>query len=344
MRIRAVVILFFATIFTLIILNSQNHDICNNCNVVLISIDSLRADHLGTYGYSRNITPNIDDFANSGIKFTNYISQSYLTPISEMSVHTSLYPHVHGLLGFANEVLPDNETGGNYTVSSPTTIASVLRIYGYNTTIFSSSVEISRLKLVAADPFNMKAFNTFKFTKNRNLPDFNNVTNWIGLNKNNKFFLYLLIGTVHEPFADNVPSQLKSEFDPKNYSGPLKNVSLDYPLFERIYNGTYYNLSSDNMPAYNGTVMPGIEQYDRPIDYGFNLTTEDKAFVTGRYDAGVSYVDSYVGAVIRQIHNLGLDKNTIIIVQAEHGEDLGEHGYYWHYDIYDTQTHTPLLI
>jgi glucan phosphoethanolaminetransferase (alkaline phosphatase superfamily) len=63
-------------------------DELNKLNLVLISVDSLRLDHMGLYGYKRNTTPHIDRFAQDAVVFNNYFSTSYLTPISEMSVHT----------------------------------------------------------------------------------------------------------------------------------------------------------------------------------------------------------------------------------------------------------------
>lgn len=73
-------------------LNQNNASpLCKNCNVVLISIDSLRFDHLGSN------TPNINNVAADSVFFNNYITQSYLTPISEFSLDTSLYPYESGI-------------------------------------------------------------------------------------------------------------------------------------------------------------------------------------------------------------------------------------------------------
>ena len=70
---------------------------CPNCNLVLISMDTLRADHVGAYGYERPVTPNIDALAARGILFENAVAQSSWTRPSHLSMFTGLYPNEHGV-------------------------------------------------------------------------------------------------------------------------------------------------------------------------------------------------------------------------------------------------------
>ena len=65
--------------------------------IILISLDTLRADHLGAYGYYRNTSPFIDAFAKESIVFENAVVQAPTTLPSHMSIMTSLYPHSHGV-------------------------------------------------------------------------------------------------------------------------------------------------------------------------------------------------------------------------------------------------------
>ncbi|HMD79824.1 MAG TPA: sulfatase-like hydrolase/transferase, partial [Anaerolineales bacterium] len=67
-------------------------------NVIFISIDSLRADHLRSYGYSRNTSPNIDQLAGEGVLFSNAFSTSSWTLPTHLSMITSLYSQSHGVL------------------------------------------------------------------------------------------------------------------------------------------------------------------------------------------------------------------------------------------------------
>jgi len=69
----------------------------HDSNIVLITIDTLRADHLSCYGYERNTSPNIDKIAKEGTRFTNAIATSSWTSPSMASIMTSLYPISHGV-------------------------------------------------------------------------------------------------------------------------------------------------------------------------------------------------------------------------------------------------------
>ena len=60
-------------------------------NIIFISIDTLRQDHLGCYGYQRNTSPNIDRLADRSVLFENFIAQAVLTPVSQMSIFSSQY-------------------------------------------------------------------------------------------------------------------------------------------------------------------------------------------------------------------------------------------------------------
>lgn len=107
----------------------KNKYSCKNCNVILISVDTLRADHLGIYGYKRNTSPNIDSFFNNSIIFTNHISQSNNTLASHMSMFTSLYPQQHGVVLLTDPPLAE----------SITTLPQLLKANGYNTIGFYDS-------------------------------------------------------------------------------------------------------------------------------------------------------------------------------------------------------------
>ena len=70
--------------------------LCSNCNVVLISLDTVRADHLGAYGYHRPTSPNVDKLARRSIVFEDAISQSSWTLPAHASLVTGQYPSAHG--------------------------------------------------------------------------------------------------------------------------------------------------------------------------------------------------------------------------------------------------------
>jgi choline-sulfatase len=105
----------------------------NLAPVILVSIDTLRADHLSAYGYTKIRTPNIDAFAEGGTLFTAIDSQIPLTLPSHTSLFTSTYP-------FANGV----EENGERVPSGLVTLASTLRAHGYQTAAFVGSILLHR--------------------------------------------------------------------------------------------------------------------------------------------------------------------------------------------------------
>ncbi len=101
--------------------------------VVLVSIDTLRADHLGAYGYRRIRTPNLDGFANGGTLFTAISSQIPLTLPSHASLFTSTYPFHLGV-----------QENGERVPAGAVTLASILRAHGYRTAAFLGSAILAQ--------------------------------------------------------------------------------------------------------------------------------------------------------------------------------------------------------
>ncbi len=294
----------------------ENSTCDKDCNVLLISIDSVSADHLSAYGYYRNTSPNFDKLAKQGTLFKSYYSTSFLTPISEASVHTGLYPTSNGITNF-DVTLPESRT----------MLAQYMQKLGYRTQAISSSPEFAAWPALKAsfirgyDSFkNPNAVKNATLASSRQYPSIEEVTKALGPDiKNNKpGFLWLPLGGVHWPFGVN-SSKIWTNSD---YNGTLAKSDLSIALF---------------MNTYDGYVYPNTTQK-------IKLTDEDKQYIVDNYDDGIRAFDDYLGKIIAYLKNSKLDKKTIIIIQSEHGEAMGEHGYYAHYDVQDNQTHVPLLI
>ena len=102
-------------------------------DIVLITVDTLRADHLGSHGYSRNTSPAIDALGRDGIRFTQARSQAPWTLPSMASLHTSSYPAQHGAISARTALSPGART-----------IADVLREAGYHTIAVISHIFVGR--------------------------------------------------------------------------------------------------------------------------------------------------------------------------------------------------------
>lgn len=107
---------------------------CNGCNVILVSIDTLRADRLGTYGSPRPTSPNLDRFAAHSVVFENAISQSAWTRPAHASMLTGLYPSEHGIVGM---------NGHRGLAAELETLPAVLARHGYSTAAFTGGANMS---------------------------------------------------------------------------------------------------------------------------------------------------------------------------------------------------------
>src|SRR5512133_100340 len=301
-------------------------------NVIMISLDILRADHLGAYGYHKGTSPQIDKLARQSVLFENAIAQSYLTPVAQMSVFTGQYPRIHGMVSF--EV--------NKEDVSTRTLPEILRYYGYETAAFASSPEFfMRYDTESGRVVNPKDIfsRSFDFF-GRTLPDETGsvrgnpqgALEWLKAHKDKKFFLWIESGMLHPPYSQTVPAPYKTRFDPPGYTPfyeqfPIRlgreDVDRGVPtegLFH-LYNGDYY---LDFEPIHH-------------------LTERDVSFINARYDAGVYYTDLFIGELLKQLDALKLSGKTLVVFHSIHGEGLGEHGYFFHHDVFDTEVKTALM-
>ncbi len=305
-----------------------------NTNVILISLQCLRPDHLGLYGYKRQTSPNIDALGKESVVFENAISQANLTPVAQMSVLTSQYPRVNGMVSF--EVAPDQVTAE--------TLPSILKHYDYTTAATISSPEFfmrydsgAGAVVNPGDLFS-RSFDYYGRTRRglggrsiRKVPS--EALQWLAANKEKKFFLWIASGLIHMPYAAAVPAPYQTMYDPAGYTPFWKRMplpksesadSLDpsYEVFSRVFHNDFYL---------------GF----KPV---YHLTQTDVDYVNARYDAGVTYTDRFVGEVMKQLAALKLTDKTLVVLQSIHGEDLGEQGNFFHYDVTDTVIKNALMM
>jgi arylsulfatase A-like enzyme len=185
-----------------------------NINVILISIDSLRADHLSCYGYHRKTSPNIDRLASEGVVFSNAFSITSWTLPAHMSMLTSMYSESHGVI-----------TDEDYLDENRITLAEVLKKEGYATTAFISGAYLhSRYGFNQGfdlyDDFTInEAARVGEVTPSVTSPRLNEaIQSWLRKNYQKKFFLFLHYFDVHYDYVPSPPYD--TIFDP-NYKGTI---------------------------------------------------------------------------------------------------------------------------
>ncbi|MEN8182139.1 MAG: sulfatase, partial [Myxococcota bacterium] len=173
-----------------------------NMNVLLITIDTLRADHLGSYGYSRDLTPNLDAIAEKGVLFEQAFSHRGLTFPSVASIMTSKYVYTHGVIGMYKTELP----------ASHDTLAEVMRGAGYRTAGFTSHAALSPSVGFAQgfDDFSVRHSDH----EDRLLQQ---ARDWLEENQQERFFLWLHSFGAHSPYQP--PPEWQQRFTKPDYAG-----------------------------------------------------------------------------------------------------------------------------
>ncbi len=200
--------------------------------IFLIIIDTLRADHLGCYGYPRNTSPFMDSLAKKGVLFEKAYSQSASTSPSHASIFTGLYPFQHRVL--ANGYVLDD---------SYTTLAEILSQNGFKTAAFVSTdrhfhvTKINQGFQFYEDPVGTqeiigKVYRSARLTKN-------NAAIWLdNFNPNQKLFLWLHLFDPHIPYRPlkMYLQNIKDSLSRKDFFRYMRNIPTDLEVFENKSN------------------------------------------------------------------------------------------------------------
>jgi arylsulfatase A-like enzyme len=276
-------------------------------NVLLITIDALRADHLGAYGYSRPTSPNIDRLARESVRFDRAVSQWPLTSPSFAALMSGTYAHTNGLLRTTAQRMPDR----------PLMLAELFQAGGYSTRAAVGNVNLARV-------FNFdQGFDTYRELWREEDQQQTRAMTRSGLellgdaSQSRPFFVWLHF---FDPHARYQP--------PKPFDGMfLKDSHFDPSWRVPLYSESRRNVGG--------------------IAANVNLGTEDRvAYYVAQYDAEIRYVDEQVGVLLKALEERGLAKNTVVVLTSDHGESLGDHNYFFDHGRfpYDDCVHVPMIV
>ncbi|MFH1435477.1 MAG: sulfatase, partial [Pseudomonadota bacterium] len=212
---------------------------CIDCNVILILLDALRADHLGCYGYERDTSPHIDSMALESIVFDNAVSQSAWTVPAVASMWTGLLPSRHRMLYFKNH--------GKLSKKLPT-LAGIMKKNGYETVSYNGAGFVSG-KLGLGAGFDIYESRSDRFRKNIDAS-----VEWIKKNQGSRFFLFLHGYDIHRPY------------DMKDY-----NIFYDY---KGEYNVRHFCVKNAPEVKTDEDLKYVVSQYDAGIRYVDHLMGE----------------------------------------------------------------------
>ncbi len=283
-------------------------------NVILIIIDTARKDHFSCYGYERETTPRIDEFARSAVRFENAIAPSPWTLPSIASILTGLWPHKH-LAGYAVKDPETGEEGLTFLSESAVTIAEVLLQNGYQTVGYFQNPFV--------DPgFRLnRGFELYDYFPGDNLhirradQVIKLASRWIRYNWKRKkpFFMFIHL------------------FDPHLAYDPASEFALPF-----IY-------------GYKGNLKipfaPDEETLEKIREGKIKYSDKDKKFIIGLYDGELAFVDHWLGIFFDYLKEEKIFDTSLIIITADHGEEFWEHGSFEHgHSLYQEVLNVPLIV
>jgi arylsulfatase A-like enzyme len=266
-------------------------------NVLIVTLDTTRADYLSCYGDPRETSPHLDALATDGIRFDRAISTSGNTPVSHASILTGLNPYQHGVrVVYAQH--------GCHLADSVVTLATMLREEGWQTGAFLSSFTVSEFY-----GFN-QGFETFD-------------------------------GGLRIPAGESFAQKADGRWDwPTETNQRRSDKTTDVvcawlqtakrPFFAWVH---YWD-------PHDRLILP-------PQDVVARFTTpgaDQQRLFREVYASEVYYMDSQFGRLIRFLKERGEYERTIVVVVADHGEGLGDHGWWYHRILYQEQIRVPMII
>ena len=284
-------------------------------NVLLIVIDTLRADHLSSYGYQAIKTPHMDALAADGTRYANMFAQASWTRASIASILSGLYPSSHGAVHKADLLTDRVET-----------LAEVLAKGGYHTAGFPNNINVSpafgfgqgfaEYHYLAPDLFFYADEAAAELT----------LYSGLRLVRERFFVRYVNVHFYYRP-AEYVVDRVRAWLDGPTAAKPPFFLYLHFmdphdPYMVHPFNGVgYARVAMPNPPPAMAKTL---------------LDT---------YDGEIVYLDQHIGALVADLKRRGLYDDMMIVLTADHGEEFHEHGGWWHgTTLYDEQIGIPLIV
>jgi arylsulfatase len=287
-------------------------------NVVLIVVDTLRADHLGCYGYFRDTTPCLDRLAREGVLFRDSHASAIPTGPGFSSIITGLSP-IHHHLYLTPYNLPNLIDFDDGIPTLPELIQDV--VGGYTTAAFDNLINFKSHmgQFVRGFEYYVNASRTAKPIHHHLVGGAINerLIPWLRTHSENPFFLFAHYWDPHTPY--NQPDQYRAIY----HHEP----------------GCLGDLQVREAPA-GYSYVPGwgrVGELWEPALGEAELTLD-------LYDGEIRYTDHLIQEVVNTLEELGLGSRTVVIVTSDHGEQLGQHGMYGHGMLHEAVIWVPLIM
>jgi arylsulfatase A-like enzyme len=285
-------------------------------NVLLIAIDTLRSDHLSSYGYPRLTSPHLDRIAAEGAIFEDHVAPHIPTHPGFTTLFTGMDAFSHQRVRLGGDVLPD---------PAIKTLAQLLGEAGYVTAAVDNLPAWFRQGFEHYESYEWpwpmepgQGWRRAEVVNGRALPMLDRLAG--GAATGQPFFLFLHYWDPHTPYLP--PAPFRRQF----YGGDEKALAhLD---------GDHSMRAPFEFEVFNEYFKAWIES-----------DVSDTRFVAAEHDALISYVDVALRHVWQRLEHHGLDESTLVVITSDHGEVLDEHPCWFdHHGLYDANVRVPLIL
>ena len=281
-------------------------------NLIVISLDTLRADHLRAFGYHRNTAPALDGLIEESTRFENCSSQWHSTQVSHNCILSGQYEQTHQV--------PDRYA---VTPARMNTLAEILAANGYLTTAFTGG------GWMAASLGLCKGFERYVDNETRKNGSFEladnypQIENWLNTFAPSRFFLLIHTYQIHSP----------------------------YPTYMKKYDSFFRRATAEDLIRMKLQPQSVKDSFDRLgfLSEEKQVSRDDTSLLQcmrDYYDASILCTNDYLLApLFHLLKRKGLYDRTIIVVLSDHGEEFFEHERFYHNDsLYEELIHVPLII
>ncbi len=294
-------------------------------NIILIVIDAVRARNLSCYGYARPTTPNLDRLAESSALYEQAISPAGWSLPAHASMFTGLYPSSHGAHDQHKYLQPEYPT-----------LAELLRARGYHTLAFCENLYVGSATGLDRGfqwfnrPYNSSPRRLFKQLERLSRRVGNGIAKIFGEQDSGAAYINRRVSTsLRRLQREQAPFFMFIHYEDTHAPYRLPRRFARF-LPERVRLETALKVNQD---PWKYLIDPD------------SMGKEDFQTLLALYDSELYYVDSRIGQVLDWLQAMGMLDRTMVIVTADHGENLGDHGMMAHkYCLYDTLLHVPLII
>lgn len=277
--------------------------------IIMISLDTTRADRLGCYGYRLPTSPYCDEIAQQGVLFENAFASDIPTEVA----HTSIFT---GRVGLSTGVVAHGSDLSNLPKEFPW-LPTRLRQAGYTTAAVDNLYQLKEW-FARGYQYYINTTGKERWIDGRLVTD--KAKAWIRDHQDEDFFLFIHYWDAHTP-----------------YLPPNEHVPLFYPSHLNPFDPNNHSMD----PAYNHSAYPFFKQHH----YQLLGPVTDADYISALYDAELRYQDTLLRELDGYLETLGIQEDTLLILFGDHGESLTEHNIYWdHCGLYETTVHVPIIM